>query len=371
MREMERHPQIESILVHTGQHYDKEMSDIFFDDLDLPRPDIDLGVGSGSHAEQTAEVMVRFEPVVLSEEPDLVLVVGDVNSTLACSLVAAKLHVPIAHVEAGVRSFDRTMPEEVNRVVTDVLSSLHFTPSRDAGENLLREGIPQGKIHFVGNVMMDTLLSAADLVAGRQTWRRWGLRAGEYGLLTLHRPSNVDDRDTLAGLVDTLARLAERIPIVFPLHPRTASSLAKYGLDERTHAIPSLVLIEPQGYLDFCCLLSQAKLVLTDSGGIQTETSMLGIPCLTLRRNTEWPVTIEQGTNRLVGTDRQGILAGADKILRDGGEQSFRPELWDGHTAPRIVRAIADAFDIPALTIGSTLGTSPAQLSRPASRNPG
>jgi len=349
IREMNQRPDMDSILLHTGQHYDDAMSDVFFKDLNLPRPDIHLQVGSGSHAEQTAQVMTRFEPVALEQRPDLVLVVGDVNSTLACSLVAAKLHIPVAHVEAGVRSFDRTMPEEVNRVVTDTLADLLFTPSRAANENLRREGVSEDKIHFVGNIMMDTLLAAAELAAKRETWRKWRLAPQEYAVLTLHRPSNVDNPKTLTGLVKTLIQASEQIPIIFPLHPRTAKRLAEFGLEERINATSGLILIEPQGYLDFLCLLSQAGLVLTDSGGIQTETSMLGVPCLTLRENTEWPETIEQGTNQLVGADPERILAAAEQVWRRKTISAQRPELWDGKTAGRIVHVIANVFNLRPL----------------------
>lgn len=346
VQEMNSRRGMKSILLHTGQHYDRTMSDVFFDDLALPRPDIHLGVGSGSHAEQTARVMMQFEPVVLSERPDLVLVVGDVNSTLACSLVAAKLHVPIAHVEAGVRSFDRTMPEEVNRVLTDALASLLFTPSREANRNLHQEGVSEEKIHFVGNVMVDALLPASEAAVTRRTWLRWGLQPREYALLTLHRPANVDGADTLSRLVMTLGQVAARIPVLYPVHPRTAGRLAEFGLEEAARNTPGLLLIEPQSYLDFLCLLSQAKLVLTDSGGIQAETSILGIPCLTLRQNTEWSETVGEGTNQLVGTDPATILRAVEEIIEGREGSAIRPELWDGKAAERIVQVIADSFGL-------------------------
>lgn len=344
VREIEKRADIEQILLHTGQHYDQTMSRVFFHDLGLPQPDINLEVGSGSHAWQTAEVMIRFELVLLSERPDLVLVVGDVNSTLACSLVAAKCHTPIAHVEAGVRSFDRAMPEEINRVVTDALSSLLFTPAKSAGQNLLREGIADRRIHFVGNIMADTLLAAADRAAQRRTWEKWNLGRQQYAVLTLHRPSNVDDPVLLSQLVDTLIRIASRIPIVFPVHPRTAKQLKKSGLEGKLGAAPGLILAEPQGYLDFLCLLSHARMALTDSGGIQTETTILGVPCLTLRENTEWPITVEQGTNQLVGMDREQILAATETVLSgEAAAEKARPELWDGQTARRIIQIILNA----------------------------
>ena len=264
------------------------------------------------------------------------------NSTVACSLVAAKLQIPVAHVEAGVRSFDRAMPEEINRIVTDALSDLLFTPSQSANENLRREGIPEEKIHFVGNVMVDTLLHAVDLAAERQAWRGLELSPGGYALLTLHRAANVDDPVVLARLVEALGQVGELLPLVFPLHPRTARRLADFGLMKEFRAMPGIRLIEPLGYLDFVSLLSDAKMVLTDSGGIQAETSVLGIPCLTLRQNTEWPVTISEGTNTLVGSDSQRILDETRRILAGGGKEGRIPERWDGRAAERVVQALYD-----------------------------
>ncbi len=338
LRALAVYPHVQNLLVHTGQHYDENMSDVFFDDLHLPRPDINLGVGSGSHAEQTANVMLRFEPVLLEHKPDGVVVFGDVNSTIACALVAAKLHIPVVHVEAGVRSFDRMMPEEINRVLTDALADLCFTPSREANDNLRREGIAEEKIHFAGNVMVDALLEAAAIASQRESWTRWNLHPQGYAVTTLHRAANVDDPATLARLLSTLSILAIRIPIVFPIHPRTAKRLVESGIP--TDA-PGLILTEPLGYLDFLCLMSQAKLVLSDSGGIQSETSMLGVPCLTLRANTEWGVTLTEGTNILVGDDPERILAEADKILRGESRQGRRPEFWDGQAAQRIAKVLA------------------------------
>lgn len=344
LRAFQPYPEIQNILLHTGQHYDANMSDVFFDDLKLPRPDINLGVGSGSHAEQTAQIMERFERVMIDENPDLVLVVGDVNSTLACSLVAAKLHVPIAHVEAGVRSYDRRMPEEINRVVTDTLSDLLFTPSRHADKNLLRQGIAEQKIHFVGNVMVDSLLSAIPIARERQAWVKYGQEPGGYAVLTLHRASNVDDTDSLNQLIGTIAEVSAKVPVIFPVHPRTANRLANSGPATVLDGSPGMILTEPLGYLDFLCLLGNARMILTDSGGIQAEATILGIPCLTLRWNTEWPETIEQGTNRLVGTDHQSILDAVDEIESGSENLPARPEGWDGRAAERIVGVIDKFF---------------------------
>lgn len=340
LRAMERSGGFENLLVHTGQHYDPNMSDVFFDDLNLPHPDINLGVGSGTHAEQTANVMLRFEPVALEHRPHLVLVVGDVNSTLACTLVAAKLHIPVAHVEAGVRSFDRTMPEEINRVATDALADWLFTPSRSGNENLRREGLPESKIHFVGNVMVDTLLAALELARARQTWLQWGLAPRQYAVATLHRAANVDDEATLLGLVTTLRQAARQIPILFPIHPRTAKRLADAGF-QPDEGNGRLLLVEPQGYLDFLCLLGDARLALTDSGGVQAETSVLGVPCLTLRRNTEWVETLTEGSNTLVGDDPQAVLEAVGRALSGPGKSIARPEKWDGLAAQRIVDVLA------------------------------
>ncbi|HSB03192.1 MAG TPA: UDP-N-acetylglucosamine 2-epimerase (non-hydrolyzing), partial [Anaerolineales bacterium] len=295
LREIKNEPAIHNILLHTGQHYDPNLSDVFFDELGLPQPDINLEVGSASHAIQTAQIMERFEPVLLSEKPDLILVVGDVNSTLACSLVAAKLNIPVAHVEAGVRSFDRTMPEEINRIVTDMLSELLFTPSINANNNLLKQGIPAEKIYFVGNVMVDSLLNALQIARDRPILQRWGLMPGGFAVLTLHRASNVDDQETLSQLLAIVTQVSKRLPVIFPVHPRTSRRLSDSGLDNLIQSASDLILCEPLGYLDFLCLMANARVVLTDSGGIQAETTILGVPCLTLRSTTEWPETIDQG----------------------------------------------------------------------------
>ena len=325
------------LIVHTGQHYDAAMSDSFFDDLGMPKPDVHLGVGSGSHAVQTAKIMTEFEPVVLEHKPDWVLVVGDVNSTIACALVCAKLGVKVAHVEAGLRSRDRAMPEEINRILTDAISDLLFTTSQDADVNLAQEGVPAERIRFVGNVMIDSLMDHLKIAERSAIREDLGLAPGEYAVMTLHRPSNVDDKPTLSGILDALIAVAERLPIVFPVHPRTRSKIAEFGFDERI-ANSGIRLIDPLGYLDFMRLYSGARLVLTDSGGLQEETTVLGIPCLTLRLNTERPVTIEMGTNVLVGTDPEKIKRAAFEVidLKSKISETKIPPLWDGKTAGRI-----------------------------------
>lgn len=336
--EMAQYPDIfYQILVHTGQHYDDNMSKIFFENLNIPQPDIYLGVGSGSHAEQTARVMLAFEPVLLRKRPDLVLVVGDVNSTLACSLVAKKLGVAVAHVEAGLRSFDHSMPEEINRLLTDQMASLLFTTERSANENLRREGVTEEKIHFVGNVMIDTLLVQKERALEMDVVAKYGLSTQDFGLVTLHRPSNVDEREVLTGILDALEEIQRHIPILFPAHPRTMKQLQKFGLESRLAAMANLRVTEPLGYLAFLNLMANAKMVLTDSGGIQEETTILGVPCLTLRKNTERPVTVTHGTNTVVGSDPQRIVDECSIILRDGGKRGKIPELWDGKAARRIV----------------------------------
>jgi UDP-N-acetylglucosamine 2-epimerase (non-hydrolysing) len=324
---------IQQILVHTGQHYDYNMSQIFFDDLAMPEPDEFLGVGSGSHAEQTARVMLAFEPVVLRHQPDWVFVVGDINSTVACAIVCAKLGVKVAHIEAGLRSGDRTMPEEINRLLTDQIAHLLFTPSRDADANLLREGVAQEKIAFVGNVMIDTLVRMLPKADERTILTELELQQGGYVLATLHRPSNVDHPATLAAILRALLHVSEQLPIVFPLHPRTRQRLNDLGV---VWSHSQLKLIEPVGYLDFLALQRSAQMVLTDSGGIQEETTYLGIPCLTARPNTERPVTLEVGTNRLVASTTEAIIAAVMSTLSAHRNKSIRPELWDGAAAERI-----------------------------------
>jgi UDP-N-acetylglucosamine 2-epimerase (non-hydrolysing) len=325
---------VQHLIVHTGQHYDPNMSKVFFEDLEIPEPDLYLGVGSGSHSEQTAKVMMHFEEILLKERPDLVIVVGDVNSTMAATLVSAKLHVPVAHVEAGLRSFDRDMPEEINRLVTDALADILLTPSRDGDENLLREGVDASRIRFVGNVMIDSLLKFLPKARATRAWQKLGVEHGNYVLVTLHRPSNVDDRRKLADLLEMFGALAERLPVVFPIHPRTRKMISEFGLK---HDYPGLQLVQPIGYLEFIAMQEGARLVLTDSGGIQEETTILEVPCLTLRNNTERPVTVTSGTNRLVGQDIATIQKACEEVLSQPKPVGRVPELWDGRTAERIV----------------------------------
>ena len=344
MHEMRQRPQrIDPLLVHTGQHYNESMSDSFFEDLEIPRPDVNLEVGSGSHSEQTARVMIAFEQVLLRHPADWVVVVGDVNSTMAAAIVASKQLVRVAHVEAGLRSRDRSMPEEINRVITDALADLLLTPSRDASENLLREGIDAQKIRFVGNIMIDTLYRNLERARGSSILVRLGLEPRGYCAMTLHRPSNVDDRETFSGILDALEVISERLPVVFPIHPRTRGRLEQFGLVERVRTRGSIVLTEPLGYLDFLQLYSNSRLVLTDSGGVQEETTVLGVPCLTLRENTERPITVTEGTNRVVGNNPENIKSEALAALDRPASPARVPELWDGHTAARIVDAIEEA----------------------------
>jgi UDP-N-acetylglucosamine 2-epimerase (non-hydrolysing) len=327
-------------LVHTGQHYDVAMSDVFFSDLGMPIPDIHLGVGSGSHAEQTAKVMVGFERVCLEERPDLVVVAGDVNSTLACSLDCAKLRIPCAHVEAGLRSFDMDMPEEVNRIVTDRLCEILLTPSPDADENLRREGTAPSRIFRVGNVMIDSLLAHLPRARQAAPRARLGVEPGRYAILTLHRPSNVDDPAVFGGILDALAEIQRDLPIVFPVHPRTRRRFDEFGLGPRLAALGGLRLCEPLGYLEFLGLTAGARLVLTDSGGLQEETTALGIPCLTIRENTERPITVSEGTNTLVGTDPRRIVEEARRALAGEGKAGRAPALWDGEASRRVAEVL-------------------------------
>lgn len=332
-------------LVHTGQHYDANMSGVFFEQLGMPQPDINLEVGSGSHSRQTAEVMIRFEPVVLEQKPDVVLVYGDVNSTVAAALVCAKLLVPVGHVEAGLRSKDRTMPEEINRLMTDQLADLLFTPSEDGDANLLREGVATEKIHRVGNVMIDTLTRLLPSAEERWPALRAQLGLAEtgssphgYALATLHRPSNVDSPENLQAILAALLSIADSLPVVFPVHPRTRQRLRSLGL-EASH--PSLHFMDPVGYLDFLALQRHAAIVLTDSGGVQEETTFLGVPCLTLRENTERPITVEQGTNILIGHDMQRLKLEVQRVLHDGPSRKRRvPPLWDGKASERIAKVL-------------------------------
>ncbi len=336
MAEYRKHSdRLEPVLVHTGQHYDDNMSKLFFDQLQLPKPDLYLGIGSGSHAEQTGKIMVEMERLLQAQAADLVVVVGDVNSTMAATIVAAKLCIPVAHVEAGLRSNDRTMPEEVNRLVTDALSDYCFTTSQDADENLLREGVPAQKIFFVGNVMIDTLLRLKEVALKSDIRQQLGL-GGRFGFVTLHRPSNVDSKEVLAEILASLDVIQKELPLVFPVHPRTASRIKEFGLSS------NLRLTGPLGYLDSLCLMSNSTLVLTDSGGVQEETTVLGVPCLTIRNNTERPVTVTEGTNTLVGTSHARIVAEARNILGGNGKRGRVPKFWDGQAAQRIVQCLLE-----------------------------
>jgi UDP-N-acetylglucosamine 2-epimerase (non-hydrolysing) len=357
---------IDPLLLHTGQHYDALMSRLFFDELGIPRPEIDLGVGSGTHAAQTAEVMKRFEPVLASVRPDCILVVGDVNSTIACALTASKLGVKVVHVEAGLRSFDRSMPEEINRLLTDAISDILFTTEKSAEVNLLREGVDPERIFFVGNVMIDTLVKNVEKAKGSDVLYRTGLLSGmaagaaappaahgspppevpPYAVLTLHRPSNVDDPSTLSGIIEALAEAAGPIPVVFPAHPRTVKRTEEFGLgrllSKKPASGPGIFLTEPLGYLDFLHLMANSRVVLTDSGGIQEETTILGLPCVTLRENTERPVTLIEGTNRLVGTDKDKIITAVTDALEGRFSRGRVPDLWDGRASERIVKVLVE-----------------------------
>jgi len=340
-------PQVEALLVHTGQHYDVAMNQQYFDALGIPSPDINLEVGSGSHAQQTAEVMKRFEPAMDEVQPAAVLVVGDVNSTIACALVAAKKGVPVIHVEAGLRSFDRAMPEEINRVLTDQLSDLLFTTEESGADNLAKEGIGSARVHFVGNVMIDTLranlaraIPAPQIAAGAG---RADFKAGkgEYAVLTLHRPSNVDDKAVLQGLLETAAKISERTPVIFPVHPRTRATIEKFGLSHLLDR-PEVLLLPPMGYLEMLGLMKDARVVLTDSGGIQEETTALGTPCITLRNNTERPITVDEGTNTIAGNDPAHVLAAYEAQLAGAGKAGRIPHFWDGRAAERIAAIVLD-----------------------------
>jgi UDP-N-acetylglucosamine 2-epimerase (non-hydrolysing) len=333
--------EFEPVLVHTGQHYDDAMSRIFLEELGIGAPDHFLDVGSGPHGRQTARVMERIEPVLERERPDLVMVPGDVNSTLAAALVAAKMGLRLAHLESGLRSFDRTMPEEINRIVADEFSDYLFVHCEEAVENLAREGIDMRRAHFVGNVMIDSLHAALPRARQSRIHDQVGVRKGEYALATLHRPSNVDERGALAKLLAVLSEVGARIPVVFPIHPRTRARLsADVALRAEVQAARGLVLCDAVGYLDFLALTANARLVITDSGGVQEETTALGIPCLTVRKNTERPVTVEIGTNTLVGTNPSDIVPAAIAVLEGRGKKGRVPELWDGHAAERIARIL-------------------------------
>jgi len=334
---------IDSLLVHTGQHYDVKMSEAFFQELKIPSPDFNLEVGSGSHAVQTAEIMVRFEKVCLEEKPDWVIVVGDVNSTMACTIVASKLWIKVAHVEAGLRSFDRTMPEEINRLVTDALADLLLTPSEDADQNLLREGVSEDKIKRVGNIMIDTLIMNLEKARALAPYKQYGLEEKNYVFVTLHRPSNVDGKDSLSKIMQHLIALSQRLPVVFPLHPRTEKNLMQYGLMPASKQYTNLKLCKPVGYFESIGLADKARFVLTDSGGLQEETTFLKVPCLTLRPNTERPITIKVGTNRL--TTIETLQDDINRILEGNHQLGEVPELWDGQTSERILKILINTLN--------------------------
>lgn len=350
MAEMRRHSELNPVLIHTGQHYDFAMSQVFLEQLKLGEPDYNLQVGSGTHHAQTAEVMKRFGELVQTDRPDLIVVAGDVNSTMACALVGAKELIPVAHVESGLRSFDRTMPEEINRVVTDSVSDILFTTESSAAENLLHEGIDPNKIHFVGNVMIDSLIFALDTARKSPLRERLGLQRARYIVLTLHRPANVDDPARLRGALEAIAKISEDLPVIFPIHPRTAARAMELGITamkawDGTQRVPAkgIWTMPPASYIDFLGLVDSAAMVITDSGGIQEETTYLGVLCLTFRDNTERPVTVTEGTNRLIGTDPQNLLREARLTISQGFERANSytpPNLWDGHASERIVAII-------------------------------
>ena len=340
IRAMGKSGRFDIILVHTGQHYDENMSKIFFDDLNIPKPDLNLEVGSGSHASQTAEIMKRFEKVLIDHTPDMVIVVGDVNSTIACSLTASKMGIKVAHVEAGLRSYNWGMPEEINRVLTDRLSDLLLTSCSDARENLLKEGIDDDRIHFVGNVMIDSLLANAELAERSTVLEDLCISPANYAVLTLHRPSNVDSRENLEQIMTILEDAQKRIPIIYPAHPRTKKQFERFEMIERIGSMEGLKIIDPLGYLDFLKLVKHSIFVMTDSGGIQEETTVLGVPCLTMREDTERPVTVTEGTNTIVGLDAGLIVSEIEKILRGDYGKGRIPDLWDGKAAERIVHVL-------------------------------
>jgi len=345
LRALEDHPHVNAVLIHTGQHYDENLSDVFFEELGMKRPDVSLGVGSGKHGAQTARVLERFEEVLQEGTPggeryDRAVVVGDVNSTMAATLAAVKLGVPVAHVEAGLRSFDRSMPEEINRIVTDSIADLLLVSEPAGMENLRREGHPDDQLHLVGNVMIDTLKWLLPKAQARNAHRRYGLQPGQYGVVTLHRPANVDSAETLAGLLDVLAETSRDLPLVFPIHPRTEQRIEQFGLGAKLTDAGAILRLPPLGYLDFLCLSSQAKVIVTDSGGLQEESTALGIPCLTARPNTERPITVDQGTSTLVGNDPEKLRESLREVVSGTYKRGSCPELWDGRAAERIARVL-------------------------------
>ncbi len=342
LKEMKKHSEIQSVLVHTGQHYDVNMSDAFFQDLEIPAPDYNLGVGSGSHSEQTAKIMIEFEKICLKEKPDLVVVVGDVNSTIACALVAKKMLIKVAHVEAGLRSFDMSMPEEINRILTDAISDYLFVSEESGVQNLKKEGINGNKLFFVGNVMIDSLLQNYDKIQKNEITKKLGLKDKAYAVLTLHRPSNVDNKEILSRLLNCFDKIPKKIKIVWPIHPRTRNNLEQFGLKTKVENMKNILLTEPLSYLNFLSLISHSAFVLTDSGGIQEETTFLKIPCITLRENTERPSTITIGSNVLVGNDEKVILKQINNILGGTKKDSLIPPLWDGQTSERIIRCLLE-----------------------------
>ena len=339
---MQNKNEFDPVLIHTGQHYDERMSKFFFNDLGLPEPDVFLGVGSGSHAVQTAKIMIEFEKICLEYKPDLVLVVGDVNSTVACSMVASKLWIPVAHVEAGLRSFDRKMPEEINRIITDSISDLLFVTEKSGQQNLFNEGISNGKVHLVGNVMIDSLAFLLKKAEKMAIMEQLNLKKNQFVLVTLHRPSNVDEPENFNRIFKALVEIQQHLPVIFPIHPRTAKNIKDFGLEKTIKTLKKLKLIDPLGYLDFIKLERNCRFVLTDSGGIQEETTWMGVPCLTVRENTERPVTVEVGTNEIVGTDSDKIVDSAQKILSGKWKKGQIPPYWDGESASRIVKIIRD-----------------------------
>ena len=347
LRAMKSKPELKPILIHTGQHYDKNLSDVFFDELGISRPDISLGVGSGSHAQQTADILVAVEKILVEaaekgEPVDRMIVVGDVNSTVAATMAAVKLHIPVAHVEAGLRSFDRTMPEEINRLLTDAICDMLLVSEPSGVENLTKEGHGPEKIHLVGNVMIDTLLTQVERAKKMDTLSRLELEAGTFGVVTLHRPANVDDPKVLEGLVDVLIDISDQMPLAFPIHPRTKARLTDFGLMEKLENKSTVKCLGPLGYLDFLCLTSQAKVIVTDSGGLQEESTSLGVPCLTMRPNTERPVTVDEGTSTLIGSCADTLKKYLTQVANGQYKEGKCPELWDGRAAERIVEVIAN-----------------------------
>ena len=334
----------EPVIVHTGQHYDRNMSDAIFEDLELPSPDFNLGVGSGTHAEQTGNVMIAYEKLCMEGRPDWVVVVGDVNSTAACAMVCAKLWIPVIHLEAGLRSFDRRMPEEINRLVTDAIADILWTPSEDGNQNLLNEGVDPEKIECVGNIMLDSYEMMRSKIEASDTRSKFGLENRKYGLVTLHRPSNVDEKQSLGPIVEKLTAASEALPLIFTSHPRTIQRLKEFGLLEILESAKNLTMLEPLPYVEFMSLVTEAKLVITDSGGIQEETTYLGIPCLTLRENTERPITVSHGTNKLVTIET--LASNLEQIMQDKWPAGSRPPLWDGKTAARAAQSLKNRAEL-------------------------